>query len=92
MLRACDSPDARTALKVVEALEHDHAAANLAHAEVDRLFSLWIDQHALDPSQHEKLGLLLRELREMYRQHIAVEDRDLFPLAARVLRPGSLRN
>ena len=90
MLRACDSSDARAAMKVVEALEHDHAAASLAHTEIHRLFSLWIDQRFLEPSLHRKLGSLLRELREMYRQHIAVEDRDLFPLAARVLSPAQV--
>lgn len=91
MLRAIGSADSSAALQIVESLEQDHAAANLAHAEVDRLFGVWIGQGGLDESQSKKLSLLLRELREMYRQHIAVEDNDLFPLAARVLRPEQLK-
>lgn len=90
MLRAAGSSDAGAALQVVESLEQDHAAANLAHAEVERLFGVWIGKGGLDDSQAKKLSLLLRELREMYRQHIAVEDNDLFPLAARVLGPEQL--
>jgi hemerythrin-like domain-containing protein len=91
MLRAAGSADAKAALQVVESLEQDHAAATLAHAEVDRLFGVWIGQGGLGESQAKKLSLLLRELREMYRQHIAVEDNDLFPLAARVLGPEQLK-
>lgn len=85
MLRASGSPEARAALKIVEALEHDHVVANLAHAEVDRLFRLWVEQGGLDAPQVQKLSVLVDELREMYRHHIAVEDREMFPLAARVL-------
>jgi hemerythrin-like domain-containing protein len=91
MLRAAGSADSTAVLQIVESLEQDHAAANLAHAEVDRLFGAWIEQGGLTELQSKKLSLLLRELREMYRQHIAVEDNELFPLAARVLGPEQLK-
>jgi hemerythrin-like domain-containing protein len=91
MLRAAGPADAKAALQIVDSLEQDHAAANLAHAEVDRLFGEWIGQGGLNEPHANKLSLLLRELREMYRHHIAVEDNDLFPLAARLLGPEQLK-
>jgi hemerythrin-like domain-containing protein len=85
LLRASSEPGAQAAMKVVQALEHEHAAANVAHAEVEFWYRRWIGVGSLAAPQTRKLSRVLHELREMYRRHIDVEDLEIFPLAGEVL-------
>jgi hemerythrin-like domain-containing protein len=84
-LRDVNSPDAREAMAKLDALEADHVRADAAHAEVDVLGLRWLQDGRLDSEKRQRLRQLLNELRELYRGHIEIEDRDVFPLAARVL-------
>lgn len=85
LLRASGQPPARDAMQTVERLESDHEAADANHAQVDRLYRLWIDRGSLDENERRDLGRALGALSEMYKQHIEVEDREIFPLAGRLL-------
>src|SRR6185437_2119649 len=85
VLRSCGQPAVIEALKAIDVLEADHAAAAPAHQEVDRLYRQWIDAGSLPKPQRQKLAHLLDALAQMYQRHIRQEDQTIFPLAARVL-------
>jgi uncharacterized protein (DUF2249 family)/hemerythrin-like domain-containing protein len=85
LLRASNSPGAAAALRTVQTLEDEHAAANVAHAEVESWYRHWIELGSLSDQQTQALSRVLQSLREMYRRHIEVEDHEIFPLAGRVL-------
>jgi hemerythrin-like domain-containing protein len=89
-LRASGDPAAAGALETVERLERDHGAAERHHAEVDRLVRRWMTQNALDRVDLEALQGHLAALRAIYEPHIAIEDRELFPTAARLLSPTQI--
>ena len=84
-LRQSDRAEVRDVLVRVESLESDHARANQSHAEVDRLGQEWLSAGTLRPDDAARLSLLLAELSELYRGHIAVEEEQVFPMAGRVL-------
>jgi hemerythrin-like domain-containing protein len=84
-LRASRDPAALAALALVERLEDDHAAANAYHDAVDGLVRKWIAADALPPADVRLLEERLKILATMYQAHIRLEDRELFPTAARIL-------
>jgi hemerythrin-like domain-containing protein len=84
-LRELGTPEAEAALKAVEALEADHRAAGVAHAEIDELGRRWLAVGTLCPSDEERLITLANGLRETYRGHVEVEDTQVFPLAGKLL-------
>ena len=90
LLRGSDRPDVQAALQTVQALERDHEAADQAHAEIDAAFGQWIEAGSLTPAQTTQLVRTLGWLRQLYARHIAVEDQEIFPLAAQVLTPQEL--
>ena len=90
-LRASENPDAHAALNRVEALEADHRRADAMHAEVKTLCRQWLDDGPLPDAQRRRLVQLLQDLRQMYTHHIALEDKELFPLAAQVLTARQLQ-
>ncbi len=89
-LRALDSAEARAALAALAALEADHDRADAAHAEIDTLGKRWLNHGCLTAAETARLSELLHELRVLYRRHIGVEDREIFPLAGRVLEPDAI--
>ncbi|MFN7997566.1 MAG: hemerythrin domain-containing protein [Bryobacteraceae bacterium] len=84
-LRQIDNDEARAVLAQVSALQEDHIRADCDHAEVDKLGRQWIDSGTLPVSGAARLSTLLGELQRMYAGHIEVEEREVFPVAARVL-------
>jgi hemerythrin-like domain-containing protein len=62
------------------------------HAEVDTLLRQWLSAGELSPERTEALLGHLTALEELYRGHIAVEDRDLFPAAGRALSAEELED
>ena len=89
-LRASGQPEAHAALARIEALEEDHRHADAMHEEVKQLCRRWLDAGPLPPADVRRLGDLLRDLRDTYARHIALEDSEVFPLAGRVLNPQQL--
>jgi hemerythrin-like domain-containing protein len=84
------TPDVRAALETLARLESDHRAADAHHEAVDALGTRWLEQGELSPGDAARLREHLGALRGLYHAHIAVEDHELFPAAARALSPGDL--
>lgn len=89
-LRESPDPAAGQALAVIDGLEHDHDEANAHHDAVDVLVRRWLNAGTLAPAESADLGERLSGLRTLYQRHIAVEDRDLFPAAARILNEDQI--
>lgn len=89
-LRACADAEAARALAAVERLEADHRAAEEHHAAVDDLGRRWLSEGTLDETDAAALGRHLEALQRIYGAHITVEDRELFPSAARLLSERDL--
>ena len=89
-LRSMERPELQAALEKVDALEDQHAEAERTHAEVDRLGQAWLALGGLGPADSARFAELVAGLADLYRGHIAVEERELFPAAAAAL-PGSER-
>jgi uncharacterized protein (DUF2249 family)/hemerythrin-like domain-containing protein len=90
LLRACPGSEVAAAFEAIGTLEHDHQDAEPAHQEVDRLYRQWIEAGALGDRDRQELIRLLDNLTQMYRRHIEVEDRRIFPLAAGALNREQL--
>ncbi len=75
----------------LDALHTDHRAADLRHKGVDELGRAWLSEHQLPPDDTRLLIDLLNRLREMYKKHIAIEDEEIFPLAATILDRADLK-
>jgi hemerythrin-like domain-containing protein len=84
-LRDCRDPAVTDALASLDALEQDHDEAEAHHAAVDELVRRWLADGRLAQADAYRLRGLLKRLRILYRRHIRVEERDVFPAAARVL-------
>jgi hemerythrin-like domain-containing protein len=84
-LRKIDRPDLQALLARVDALQEEHACAEKGHAEVDRLGQLRLSDCKLPSEQAARLITVLAELGQLYRHHIAMEDAEVFPIAAEAL-------
>lgn len=85
-LRSSSDPRAEEALARVEALEADHREAEEAHRQVESLFGRWLAGGDCPAGLVE----VLERLSAIYAAHIAVEDGEVFPLAAEVLADEDL--
>jgi len=90
-LTAADHPEARRVLDLMQRLEQDHDVADRHHAAVDGFVRRWLEHDRLDEGDAAALREHLTALQALYRAHIAVEDGELFPAAARVLDASALR-
>jgi hemerythrin-like domain-containing protein len=84
-LRNMDRADVNALLARVDGLEQDHVRAGAGHAEVDRLGLAWLANGRLSQEEAARLTAVLAELSELYRAHIAIEDTEVFPVAAEAL-------
>ena len=84
-LRRIESADLRAVMARVESLEEEHVCADRVHAEVDALGLTWLRDGSLPPEQSSRLRMILSQLRDLYRHHIATEDQEVFPAAAAAL-------
>jgi hemerythrin-like domain-containing protein len=89
-LRDTDDPAARRALKLMAQLERDHDTAEHHHHAVEVLVRQWLVDRGLERGETAKLRGHLATLRSLYRRHIDVEDRELFPAAARLLSAAQI--
>jgi hemerythrin-like domain-containing protein len=89
-LRRSSDPLAREAIAKIDALEADHRAAALAHGEVEAIGIAWLNRDAIEDADRARMIELLHTLEDLYRPHIEAEDRELFPLAGRVLAPNQI--
>lgn len=84
-LREMELPQVRDVLSKVQELEKDHEQASEWHDTVEQLGRRWLADGQLTPEDTESLGTALAQLSELYTHHIALEDQNVFPLAAAVL-------
>lgn len=71
-------------------LQSDHLAAVQRHSAVDKLGRRWLCTGPLSDHEAQSLIDLLHSLREMYQEHIEIEETRLFPFAAKILTPLDL--
>ncbi len=84
-IREAGDPAATQALALLDRLEHDHGEADAHHAAVDTLVRRWLANDSLQRSEAKELRDRLARLQSLYERHIALEDEELFPAAARAL-------
>ena len=89
-LRSATDPAARAALERLEALEADHRIAEDHQDAVDVLGRRWLRLGKLRAGDARSLREHLAALDRLYRRHIAVEDRELFPTAGRLLNAAEI--
>jgi hemerythrin-like domain-containing protein len=89
-LRRMGRPEVQALLDKVDALEMDHVRAGQAHDEADRLGRLWLEAGSLPEADAGRLAALIGTLSGIYRHHIAIEEAEVFPLAA-LLGPEELK-
>ena len=85
-LRACSEAPA----EAVHSLHNEHHRADELHAEIDRLFTRWIQDRALSPELQQGFDAAMTELEKLYAGHIEVEERVVFPAAAKLLSQDEL--
>lgn len=90
-LAQAKDPTPAGVLEVMRRLERDHDEADAHHAVVDRLVRRWLADNRLDEAGCTELCECLARLNAMYEAHIGVEDRELFPAAARTLSADELQ-
>ena len=90
LMRRSADQEVRAAMARLDALEADHREAEAAHMEVDQLCRRWIERGSLTSQEADRLSSLLGNLSELYRRHIGVEDKEVFPLAGRALSEEEL--
>lgn len=84
-LRQLDRPEIQEVLSRLASLESDHVCAEQRHREIDGLGQQWLSAGMLRPAGAARMSVLLAELTDLYRGHIAVEEGEVFPMAGRVL-------
>lgn len=89
-LRRSIHPLAATVLARVATLEADHDAAAPDHAEVEEIGVDWLSSGRLSSEKHVRFGSAVRRLQSRYQPHIAFEDSEVFPAAARILSETDL--
>jgi hemerythrin-like domain-containing protein len=89
-LRSSGDACASAALEALDRLEADHHVATTHHGAVDALARRWLSAGALEPGDTAALAAHLAALDRLYRDHIRVEDQELFPAAGRVLSAAAL--
>src|SRR5665213_518366 len=71
--------------EVIERLEGDHTHAAELHESVDWLYTAWISDGVLEPGDHQRLVSHTANLKQLYKQHIEIEETIIFPRAAEIL-------
>lgn len=89
-LRSIGGQKVEAALDDVARLHADHIRADTLHAQVDEIGRRWVEQQTLSEEDTAKLRDALAELTRLYGQHLELEDRHLFPIAAEVLAQSDL--
>jgi|SRR6266567_5833858 len=80
-LRAC----AAGSLEEIDRLEGDHREANDLHGSVERLYSAWIESGGLGSEETLQLLSETGRLKQLYSDHIDVEETIVFTRAAQAL-------
>lgn len=80
-LRKCDAK----AFEEIDRLESDHREANNLHGSVERHYTVWMESGGLGAQDTERLLSETSRLKQLYSEHIQVEETQVFAQAAQVL-------
>ena len=69
----------------IDGLEDDHHEANDLHGSVERLYSTWIESGTLGAEDTRQLHAETSRLKQLYSDHIHVEETVVFARASQVL-------
>jgi iron-sulfur cluster repair protein YtfE (RIC family) len=75
----------RSAWAKIKRLQMDHVRADEAHRIVDGIGVRWLVDGVINAEDAECLKANMRALSVLYKQHLDVEDKEIFPIAAAVL-------
>jgi hemerythrin-like domain-containing protein len=84
-LRQSGDPTLVETFASLDKLEHDHHEAEAHHEAVNELVRQWLATDRLSETDLAQLRDRLARLKELYQQHIRIEDEEVFPAAARTL-------
>ncbi len=84
-MRQINRPEVRSAFSELDKLEGDHRVAEPLHVRVQELGEQYLANGSLSGAQVAEFRQAVATLSSMYERHIELEDRVIFPLAARVL-------
>jgi iron-sulfur cluster repair protein YtfE (RIC family) len=77
-------------LEEIARLEGDHRRAAKLHESVDWLYTAWISASLLEPDEQQRLLSQTRELKQLYAEHIQIEETIVFPHAVLVLNSHAI--
>jgi len=89
-LREAANGQVESALAELARLEADHRETCVRHQEVEALFGRWREASGLANVEFARLVAGIHTLKHTYARHIAAEDHEVLPLAARLLSPAEL--
>jgi iron-sulfur cluster repair protein YtfE (RIC family) len=84
------SESAAGSLEDVNRLESDHHRAAGLHESVDWIYTAWISAGILGPDEQQRLLSQTRELKQLYAEHIQIEEAIVFPRAVLVLNSHAI--
>lgn len=74
----------------IERLESEHVGAAAMHEETADLYAEWIERNILTEDEGHRLRTITRQLTELYRDHIRIEEESVFPKASAMLDDATL--
>src|SRR5215469_9171823 len=84
-LRQMKHPELEAAIRRLDPLEQDHRRADAVHADIDRLGRACLERGFLLAEESRRFREAILALIEIYKEHIRIEDEDVFPPAGRML-------
>ena len=83
-------PETPAAMNTIQRLAGDHRRMREIHRRIDDLGRRWLAQGGLGSAERCEWAELVEALGRLYPPHIAVEEQELFPTAARILDRAAL--
>lgn len=84
-LRQIGTPRVREIFAKIDRLQDDHKQADVQHAEVETIGRRWLLDGSLDPEGGARLAALLENLSGHYKEHLRLEETEVFSVAKEVL-------
>ena len=91
-LAASTDAAAVAAMQRMRQLAEQHAAAEELHHRIEEIAEAWLKSEEISDPHRREFQMAVETLISMYTPHIAMEENDIFPLAAKVLDSRTLLN
>ena len=89
-LKELHHSEIQAAVTKIAELAGEHRQAEQIHKRIDDLGRQWLAKGRIGPDELHEFGGLVDQLIKLYEPHIAMEEREIFPLAARMLAPQAI--